>query len=99
MRMAKPTDDASPNATGCCPPSRNTASPAAAPAPTTVAAGPASHVGMISLAGGPFVMGSADQFAYPEDGEAPREVEVSPFLIDRCAVSNAQFAEFVTATG
>jgi sulfatase modifying factor 1 len=54
---------------------------------------------MISLAGGPFVMGSADQFAYPDDGEAPREVEVSPFLIDRCAVSNAQFAEFVTATG
>ena len=54
---------------------------------------------MISLPGGSFVMGSVDRFAYPADGEAPREVEVSPFMIDRYAVSNAQFAEFVTDTG
>jgi sulfatase modifying factor 1 len=54
---------------------------------------------MISLPGGSFVMGSEDRFAYPEDGETPREVEVSAFMIDRYAVSNAQFAEFAAATG
>jgi formylglycine-generating enzyme len=54
---------------------------------------------MIALQGGAFVMGSAAPVAYPEDGETPREVEVGPFRIDRCAVSNAVFAEFITATG
>jgi formylglycine-generating enzyme required for sulfatase activity len=54
---------------------------------------------MIALAGGAFVLGSDDQFAYPGDGEAPREVVLSPFLMDACAVSNAAFAEFVEATG
>jgi sulfatase modifying factor 1 len=54
---------------------------------------------MVRLPGGAFVMGSDDRFAYPDDGETPREVEVSPFMIDSCAVSNAQFAEFVAATG
>jgi formylglycine-generating enzyme required for sulfatase activity len=54
---------------------------------------------MILLPGGAFVLGSDDRFAYPEDGETPREVEIGPFMIDACAVSNAVFAEFVTATG
>jgi sulfatase modifying factor 1 len=45
-------------------------------------------------------MGSEDPGAYAEDGEGPvREVELSPFRLDRHAVTNAQFAEFVTATG
>jgi formylglycine-generating enzyme required for sulfatase activity len=55
--------------------------------------------GMVSLPGGVFVIGSNDPLAYPDDGETPREVEVSRFLIDRCAVSNAEFADFVVATG
>jgi formylglycine-generating enzyme len=54
--------------------------------------------GMVSLPGGSFTMGSADQFAYPDDGEIPRQVEVGPFLIGACAVSNAAFTEFVAAT-
>ena len=54
---------------------------------------------MVSLSGGVFVIGSDDQLAYPDDGEASREVEISPFLIDSCAVSNAEFDEFVAATG
>ena len=42
---------------------------------------------MVSLAGGAFLIGSEDRFAYPADGEGPtREVELSPFWIDRCAV-------------
>ncbi len=56
--------------------------------------------GMVPVAGGPFLLGSEDRLAYPEDGEAPvREVEVGPFSIDACAVSNADFAGFVEATG
>jgi len=59
-----------------------------------------STAGMVSLAGGAFLIGSEDRFAYPADGEGPvREVELSPFWIDRCAVSNRQFARFVAETG
>lgn len=51
---------------------------------------------MIHLAGGEFAMGS-ERF-YPE--EAPvRRVRVDPFWIDETPVTNAQFAEFVAATG
>src|SRR5262245_62455140 len=54
------------------------------------------NAGMIHLPGGEFAMGS-DRF-YPE--EAPvRRVRVDPFLIDATPVTNAQFAEFVAATG
>jgi sulfatase modifying factor 1 len=56
--------------------------------------------GMIQLAGGEFLMGSEDRFAYPDDGEGPvRKVVLSPFWIDACAVSNADFQRFVEATG
>jgi formylglycine-generating enzyme len=56
--------------------------------------------GMVSLAGGDFLMGSDDRWAYPEDGEGPvRAVSVGPFWIDRDAVSNARFTVFVEETG
>jgi formylglycine-generating enzyme len=54
---------------------------------------------MVSLPGSAFVMGSDDRFAYPDDGETRREVELSAFAIDPHAVTNAAFAEFVAATG
>jgi formylglycine-generating enzyme required for sulfatase activity len=54
---------------------------------------------MVALQGGTFLMGSSDADAYPDDGEDAREVEVEPFVIDMCAVTNAQFGEFVAATG
>ena len=55
--------------------------------------------GMVKLDGGAFLMGSDDPQARPHDGEGPvREVIVAPFAIDICAVSNAQFEEFVNAT-
>src|SRR3954465_9507174 len=45
-------------------------------------------------------MGSDDAFAYPDDGEGPpHDVELDAFWIDACAVSNADFAVFVDATG
>ncbi|MFD1511926.1 formylglycine-generating enzyme family protein [Halomarina rubra] len=56
--------------------------------------------GMVRLSGGTFTMGSDGNEAHPEDGEGPlREVTVAPFLIDRCAVTNAEFFRFVDETG
>jgi formylglycine-generating enzyme len=55
---------------------------------------------MVPLAGGQFLMGNAGRFAYPTDGEGPvRGIRVEPLAIDRCAVSNTEFARFVEATG
>jgi sulfatase modifying factor 1 len=60
----------------------------------------ASIDGMVYLSGGTFLMGTDDPEGFKADGEGPvREVEVSPFYIDSCAVSNAEFAEFVRITG
>lgn len=55
---------------------------------------------MVRLDGGLVVIGSEDRWAYPEDGEGPvKEVDVLPFSIDACAVSNADFSRFVEKTG
>lgn len=50
----------------------------------------------VQLTGGRFMMGAAS--VYDEEGPA-RMVEVGPFDIDATEVTNAQFAEFVGATG
>jgi formylglycine-generating enzyme required for sulfatase activity len=55
---------------------------------------------MVSLPGGAFEMGSAGALSYPGDGESPvHDVTLSPFAIDAVTVTNARFAEFVSATG
>jgi formylglycine-generating enzyme required for sulfatase activity len=55
---------------------------------------------MVRLDGGRFFMGSEDADAIAADGEGPvRAVMVDPFLVDRYAVTNERFAEFVNATG
>ncbi|WP_119731735.1 formylglycine-generating enzyme family protein [Thermomonospora amylolytica] len=55
---------------------------------------------MALIPGGEFRMGGDDPDAFPEDGEGPvRTVRLSPFLIDKYAVANRQFAAFVKATG
>lgn len=84
----------------CCAPGRGTA-----PSPTAGrdgahvrSAGPAPE--LMALSGGTFAMGSEDPLAYPVDGEGPvHSVDVEPFGIAPCAVTNAQFAAFVAATG
>ena len=54
---------------------------------------------MVHLAGGAFLMGT-DEPTFPTDGEGPvRRVTLSPFWIAPFAVTNAQFARFVEATG
>lgn len=56
--------------------------------------------GMKRLAGGSFLMGTDSDLAWRADGEGPvREVRVAPFHIDIEAVTNAQWEEFVAATG
>lgn len=55
---------------------------------------------MISIPGGTFLMGSSAPKARPSDGEGPvRPVTLSPFRLDRFAVSNNDFAVFVAETG
>ncbi|MDF7824246.1 formylglycine-generating enzyme family protein [Pontiellaceae bacterium B12227] len=54
---------------------------------------------MTLLDGGPFLMGTDDDIGYPDDGEGPiREITLAPFYIDQYAVSNAEFAAFISAT-
>ncbi|WP_284735745.1 formylglycine-generating enzyme family protein [Dongia deserti] len=52
--------------------------------------------GMVFVRGGTFLMGSDRH--YPEEGPVHR-VHVDGFLIDETPVTNAQFSEFVSATG
>jgi formylglycine-generating enzyme required for sulfatase activity len=54
---------------------------------------------MRKLDGGAFLMGTDYEGMWLSDGEGPvREVMVAPFYIDICAVTNAQFEAFVSAT-
>lgn len=54
----------------------------------------------VTLPEGRFMMGTADDVGFPEDGEGPvREVSVSSFRIDATAVTNAQFSRFAKETG
>src|SRR5919108_4176726 len=73
----------------------------AGPAPPATPASPR-HTppdGMVYVPGGEFLMGTDDREGFPADGEGPvRRVRVKPFNVDRTAVTNAQFAEFVKAT-
>jgi iron(II)-dependent oxidoreductase len=54
--------------------------------------------GEVTVAGGPFTLGSTDPWAY--DNERPAHlVELLPFRIDRALVTNADYAAFVAAGG
>lgn len=87
----------------CCMPARGNSGPVRPPAAVSrsqIATAGVDVAGMVELSGGTFRMGTDDREGFPSDGEGPvREVTVSPFLIDRCAVSNDEFARFVSDTG
>ncbi|WP_336298797.1 SUMF1/EgtB/PvdO family nonheme iron enzyme [Streptomyces cinnabarinus] len=54
---------------------------------------------MAHLPGGTFLMGADDEWVVPGDGEGPvHRVRLDAFLIDRRAVSTAEFRAFVEAT-
>ncbi len=63
--------------------------------PAPIVAG-AALTELIPLPGGRFRMGSDRHYA---EEAPPRDVELSPFAIERHSVTNAQFAAFVAATG
>jgi sulfatase modifying factor 1 len=88
-----------PTMPSCCAPVRPFAHDAGTGRPTPAPAALASRRGMQHLPGGAFLMGT-DRGGFPADGEGPvREVILSPFWIDTCAVTNHQFEKFVKATG
>jgi len=51
---------------------------------------------MVRVPGGVFLMGSSDG---PEDERPQHQVDVGEFFIDRTPVTNAQFAQFLSAKG
>ncbi|MHC5068714.1 MAG: SUMF1/EgtB/PvdO family nonheme iron enzyme, partial [Planctomycetota bacterium] len=102
-RPAKAVSDSSP----CCSPAASHGGAAyVSPPPrpiTAIERITSGHTaGMVCLAGGTCLLGSDrnDEACLREDGEQPtRAVQLSPFWIDRHAVSNTAFAAFVAATG
>lgn len=59
-----------------------------------------SGAGQVVVPGGDFLMGDAFDEGYPADGETPvHPVRLDDFRMDRTAVTNAEFAAFVDASG
>jgi formylglycine-generating enzyme required for sulfatase activity len=56
------------------------------------------HDGMVYIPGGTFIMGGDSAWGAPDEFPL-HEVKISPFYMDRHEVTNAQFNEFVKATG
>jgi formylglycine-generating enzyme required for sulfatase activity len=86
--------------TDCCSPSRGGEAMPPPVAEVRGAPGPsleASCPDFVTLAGGRTFVGSDDP-DHPEEWPV-REVDVAPYRIARLAVTNAEFAEFVAATG
>jgi formylglycine-generating enzyme required for sulfatase activity len=84
----------------CCAPARGgvDATTANRQAPNSLAARPA--LKLVDLPGGTFRMGNPRDDGYAADGEGPvHEVTIDPFQLTPTSVTNAQFAEFVAATG
>ena len=56
--------------------------------------------GMIRIEAGKYSIGFEGPEAFESDGEGPvREITLDSYYLDQTAVSNAQFAEFIEATG
>jgi formylglycine-generating enzyme required for sulfatase activity len=86
----------------CCAPAAtpSVAARATAAARPPIARGRRSARGQVRIPEGTFWMGDSHGDGYAADGEKPvHQVRLSPYLIDAKAVTNAQFAAFVKATG
>src|SRR5688572_2665610 len=65
---------------------------------TITATGDTSHKNMVHISAGEFLMGASDKEGRPD--EYPQhKVKVNSFWMDQAEVTNAQFREFVNATG
>jgi sulfatase modifying factor 1 len=89
----------------CCAPNDESRGPASRPPSPGEPSACAEGAGLLAkdlveLPGGEFTMGTDGEYGYPIDGEGPAHaVALSPFALSRFAVTNAQFAAFVSATG
>jgi formylglycine-generating enzyme len=97
------TVEQAPSGSPCCGPSRPGGGAAATFAPSATPPKkrrPRAAGAMVAVPAGEFVMGTDEPIGSSGDGEGPaRRVTVSPFQIDACALTNAQFAAFVRDTG
>ncbi len=83
--------------TPCCLPTKDAASTKSR---IRYAPGRRTDVEMVRIEACTFLMGSHDPLAHPLDGEGPvRAIELDTFEIAPTAVTNADFAMFVAATG
>ncbi|MFC7493547.1 MULTISPECIES: formylglycine-generating enzyme family protein [unclassified Nocardioides] len=101
LPIVEPGHDAPPHDGGlvgsCCAPTAARADMEAVP---PVPLGERSTRGQVRVPGGLFWMGDSHGDGYAADGEQPaHRVRLAPYLIDTKAVTNAQFASFVKATG
>ncbi len=86
---------------GCCTPGREP-DPTLAREPLTVqpAGGERDDASLVAIPSGEYSMGEEGVGAYPNDGEGPvHRVALSPYRIASVCVTNAAFAEFISATG
>jgi len=82
------------------PPESGARSASAGPSRPSPSPCPVGAADLIQIAGGTVSIGSQDPEGFSSDGEGPaRLVTLSPYRIGRTAVSNAQFARFIEATG
>jgi sulfatase modifying factor 1 len=72
--------------------------PQSVAAPQNVPAGSQTRPGMVWIAGGDFLMGADSDLCWPDESPA-HPVHVDGFWIDATEVTNAQFQQFVEATG
>ncbi len=106
LPILEPTHGARPHSDehieSCCAPSAALTADAS-PAEETVPLAPPgerSTRGQVRIPEGTFWMGDSHGDGYAADGELPvHRVRLSPYFIDTKAVTNAQFASFVKATG
>lgn len=85
---------------GCCAPAREGPQVGESTAPPLVRIRTGGTAEMERLRGGTFRMGTDSTEGFATDGEGPiREVSVEPFYMDRYAVTNRRFQDFVRATG
>lgn len=86
----------------CCSVQRTTIDPSSSPTSKfnfTQTAKKASLSNMVLIKRSTFLMGTADEDQIVTDGEGPvRPISVRSFYMDRYAVSNSQYKEFVEAT-
>jgi formylglycine-generating enzyme required for sulfatase activity len=82
----------------CCAPGREPLRPATNGRADVVTGAP--PLDLLAIRGASFRMGAVGAQSYEGDGEAPiHVVELSPYRLAACAVTNDEFAAFVAATG